>query len=112
MDDLCRWLPITPGQRRGMVGMQTTTNTRRKEMTDQEIEKRFRDMHNTIASLELMLAQTMTIAVQNSKDPEAVFTDLQVCFAQKMADLGLKEGHPSFESGARVFTCVKTSALT
>ena len=78
-------------------------------MTDQEIEKRFRDLQNTVSSLEYMLAQTMTIALQHSEDPAETLVDLQAYFFGKMAHLGFGPGHPSFEAGDRVFSSVKTS---
>ena len=58
------------------------------------------------ATLEYILAQTLSIALRDSKDPELTLRDMQIHYAEKMAKLGITAdtGDKGFESAERIFT--------
>jgi hypothetical protein len=69
------------------------------------------DMQHRINTLEYLLAQTLTIALRNSDDPDGLINDMQIRYAEKMASIGITadSGNKGFDAAERIITSVKAS---
>ncbi len=63
------------------------------------------------ATIEYILAQTLTIALRDSKNPELTLRDMQTYYAEKMAKHGITadSGNKGFECAERIFTTAKAN---
>jgi hypothetical protein len=78
-----------------------------KKLTDHQ-DDLITQLNDRVSTLEYILAQTLSIALQENPDKVSILRDMQTFYAEKMLQNGVSadSGNKGFETAERIFTAV------